>query len=123
MNRAVLSAMLETNGGVTLNTNLSGFSPTEGYSVAFSKEYEKVFDKVNDVLINYIKLYADKAAAINNRSPMLRADVKVGLWVDNGKIYLDLCEYVPELGKAKFLGKKRKQLAIFDFATKQSIFL
>ncbi len=119
MNIQTLKQILDSNGGITLNADGTVFSPEQGFSVAYSKGWEKQFDNVSDALLAYIEHYKTNASVFNK----VGTNIKVGLWVDNGVIYLDLSEYVPELGKAKFLAKKRKQLAIFDFQTKQSIYL
>lgn len=49
--------------------------------------------------------------------------VCIGLWIDNGILYIDLSQYVGDKDIAIKLGKKHNQKAIFDWQFKESIYL
>lgn len=47
----------------------------------------------------------------------------LGLWIDNGYIYIDVSLCFDNLATAYMIGRKNEQIAIFDNANKISIYL
>ena len=46
----------------------------------------------------------------------------LGVWIDNNKAYIDISEHRLSLDQALSLGKKRNQISIFDWSTKDCIY-
>lgn len=95
------------NGGATINGNGKIVSFPFGYQVAI-REYEKKIplssvDNIALETINNYLLVAKKARAF------------VGLWLDNETLYLDISNHIQNKGVALSIGRKEKQLSIFDW--------
>jgi hypothetical protein len=88
-------------GGITFN--LKGEQPKNGYIVALPMS-ETIFESLDrNTLFNYI--FTHKDLVQNNY---------FGIWVKNGKYYLDLSENIQSKEEAIYRGILRCQKAIFD---------
>lgn len=103
---------VEMSGGATLKPNGDHLSINAGYMVSLSG-YEKKISLDNLALneLNKYLLLAKKQKAY------------CGLWIENNCLYLDISIRVENLQLAKSLAIKNKQLAIFDLARLETIYI
>ena len=98
------------NGGLTIKP-FTGEKPSGGYMVAL-QGYElqvPVSEFFTGVVADYIGEHAQKL--------MSNPALCLGTWLNEGIVYLDLSENVPNREKALELGRERHQLAIFSLDT------
>lgn len=100
------------NGGATLNSNGENVHFVRGYQVSKKDCYTLEVRNVNKIL-----------KAVNGLLSTITAGEFVGLWVDCGKIYIDISERVERLSVALPLGLARKQKSIFDWCLSRCISL
>jgi len=100
------------NGGATLNKQGNAKNYKSGYQV--SKK---------DLFILDIENIENITTIINNTLNNMQNDEFLGLWVDNNKVYIDLSIKISNLQKAVNFGKKLKQISIFEWSTKNCIYL
>ena len=99
-------------GGATLNYKGRQVSYATGYQVSLKDLY--IFDlKDIDAILK----------AINEQLDKLSLNGHLGLWVDEGKMYIDLSFNISRFDRAITIGKLNNQLSIFDWASKKCIFL
>lgn len=98
------------NGGATLNSNGVSVHFVRGYQVSKKDCYTLEVRNVNKIL-----------KAVNGLLSTITAGEFVGLWVDNGLIYIDISERVERLSVALPLGLARKQKSIFDWCLSRCI--
>lgn len=99
-----------TNGGATLNKDGESVNFARGYQVSKRDCYTLNAENVNEVL-----------RAVNELLNTITAGEFVGLWVDNGLIYIDVSERVERLSRAIVVGLERKQKSIFDWCLSRCI--
>lgn len=102
------------DGGLTVKP-FTGEKPASGYMVAL-QGYElkvPVSEFFTGVVADYIGQHAQKLMA----NPALC----VGTWLNEGSVYLDLSENIPNREQALELGKERGQLAIFNLADMEEV--
>lgn len=101
---------LRDTGGFSLRR--SGYEPKGGFMVALPNA-EETFDS-SSITEDDIASYMDR-----HEEDLKKDGVYFGGWLDNqsGKVYLDLSKNEKDLDRAKKLGKKNKQLAIFDLGS------
>ena len=101
------------NGGATLTSTLESAELKNGYMVS-EVGAEKVFglDKVEEIEKTLIE-YAEK----------ITSNEYVGAWVDDGKLYIDISKHYKSKKQALRVGADNKQLAIFDIANAESIYI
>lgn len=114
LNTKKIKELAIRNGGFSLNSD--GISPTTGYMISCKDLYkinlsELTPDKLNDAI--------KEATKINGY---------IGGWLDtetNDKdnFYLDISINIQDKNKAIELAKQNNQLAIYDIATGESIYL
>ena len=100
------------NGGATLNSDGVEVSFKDGYQVSKKDCYMISVERVN--------LICKKANALLRS--INRGDF-VGLWVNDGKVYIDLSIRIRKQNKAERIGRSLKQLAIYDWSTGECISL
>ena len=100
------------NGGATLNSRGHRVDYSSGFQVSFKDLYIIDLKNIDKIL-----------EAINSELAKIRKDACLGLWVDDGKMYIDLSTRVELFPLAYRLGIKNNQLSIFDWSTKKCIFL
>ncbi len=98
------------NGGATLNKSGESVNYNRGYQVSKRDCYTLNAENVNEIL-----------SAINELLNTITAGEFVGLWVDNGLIYIDVSERVERLSAAIVAGIERKQKSIFDWCLSRCI--
>lgn len=98
------------NGGATLNSNGESVLFVRGYQVSKKDCYTLEVRNVNKIL-----------KAVNGLLDTITAGEFVGLWVDNGLIYIDVSERVERLSAAISLGIERKQKSMFDWCLSRCI--
>lgn len=94
------------NGGATLTSNLNNNRLKGGYMVSL-RGYERRYKKMGACFTKALNQYSTLAKSLN---------AYVGLWVDNGLIYLDLSINVKDKEKAIKKGLDNKQLAIYNIS-------
>lgn len=98
------------NGGATLNSKGESVNFTQGYQVSKKDCYTLTVKNVNKIL-----------TAVNSLLSSIKSSEFVGLWVDNGLIYIDVSERVERLSVAIVKGIERKQKSIFDWCLSRCI--
>tara|TARA_R110000868_G_scaffold66014_6_gene197000 strand:- start:1715 stop:2077 length:363 start_codon:yes stop_codon:yes gene_type:complete len=109
---------VKKNGGLTLNATGTVFRPKSGYMISLlGYETQCSLTDVN-AIAERLEAYT---AMIKKMLSDTALDVKLGLWLDNGILYIDISQHVADLDLAMYLGRERKQLAVYDFQNSQSI--
>jgi hypothetical protein len=110
-----LSEVLKNNGG-SYNITTGESNPTDGYMVSLPN---------NELIINAYDLCATvlKEYIIDNADKLSENDVFVGLWIDNGKAYLDVSVKINDIETACYTGIIYNQKAIYDNAKAVAIHL
>ena len=111
-----LSEALKNNGG-SYNITTGEYNPTDGYMVSLPNN-ELVVD-VRDLLETDVL----SAYIINNANEFSSDKSFVGLWIDNGKAYLDVSIKYNDLEEACYIGILSNQKAIYDNANAFAIHL
>ena len=102
------------NGGLTIKP-FQNEKPETGYMVAL-EGYElqvPVSEFFTGVVADYLGEHAQKL--------MSNPALCLGTWVNEGTVYLDLSENIPNREQALELGKERGQLAIFNLETFEEV--
>lgn len=99
---------IKANAGATLNK--------QGESLSYSKGYQ-VSEK--DLLI--IPAYKLRKAQLIDMLNALDNGKCLGVWIDNGKAYIDCSEYIRTKREALKLGKQRKQISIWGWKASEAI--
>lgn len=109
-----LESVIKSNG-LTLDfnlntiTNLNYVYSLNGYESKFNLKY------LSNPIFKSILAYYQQIAKVKN--------AYVGLWIDNGLLYFDLSKNAKSQATAIKRAKKFNQLAIFDYANKESIYI
>ena len=101
------------NGGATLTSTLEDADLKNGYMVS-EVGAERVFglDEVEAIEKTLIK-YSKK----------ITANQFVGAWMDDDKLYIDISRHYKSKKQALRVGADNKQLAIYDIANEESIYI
>lgn len=110
--KKLIKKILE-NGGATLNAKLENADLNSGYMVS-EVGAERVF-RLEDVegIEKTLKEYAKR----------ISSNEYVGAWVDDNKLYIDISKHYKSKKQALKVGAENKQLAIYDIASAESIYL
>lgn len=100
------------DGGATLNKDGVGVSYSDGFQC--SKKDLFTLDAEN------VETICEK---INNTLAIIANDEFLGLWIDGGKIYIDLSIRIEDRQEAIETGKKYNQIALWDWNKKESLYL
>ena len=111
MKKLDIEKIIANNGG-TLNSKGEAVRFSAGYQVSKKDCYILNAANVNKIL-----------SAVNELLNSIHAGEFVGLWVDGGKMYIDISERVPRLADAIRIGAERKQKSIFDWCVNRCITL
>lgn len=101
------------NGGVTIN--LQGNQPAEGYAYSPYKDSETVIPKEQftpEHVTQFMTNNADRLAQDGNH---------IGIWEDNGKIYLDVSQVGAPTPETLTKAEQAGQLAVFDLKNFETI--
>ena len=104
------------NGGFTINSNFKPIQEKNGFIVSLYG-YEKTYPCNGD----YKALKSDilKYQSIIKKYKNLY----IGLWIDNGLIYLDISKHYSSKKRAIQAGVQNEQIAIYDIAKNDSVYL
>lgn len=100
------------NGGATLNKQQKQVNYKRGYQVSKKDCYILNIANTNEIL-----------QAVNNLQKTIAKNEFVGLWVDNGSVYIDISIKFYILKNALEYGKALNQISIFNWSTKTCIYL
>jgi hypothetical protein len=110
-----LSEALKNNGG-SYNITTGESNPTDGYMVSLPNN-ELVID-ANDLCATILSEYI-----MTNIEELCSDKSFVGLWIDNGKAYLDVSVKYNDIETACYVGILSDQKAIYDNANAVAIHL
>ena len=98
------------NGGLTLTADYTKAQEKSGFYVS-KLGCEKIiqFEELESCLLDYSK--------------KLLKNEYIGLWIDNGLLYIDISKHYKNKKEAIKTGIKNKQIAIYDIANNKSIYL
>jgi len=99
---------IKLNNGITLDKTGLPLSYVSGYQVS-EKDLE---------IIPAYKLTKKHLIEMLNRLPV---GANLGVWIDNGKAYVDCSQYIATKRQALKLGKQRKQLSIWNWKAGEAI--
>lgn len=110
MNKIDLAKIIQ-NGGATLDESGAAVSFRRGYQVS-----------KRDCFILNIKHANKILKAVNDILTGLRPGEFCGLWVDGGRVYIDISERIARKRDALKIGQERAQISVFDWRTKSVIY-
>lgn len=102
------------NGGATLDTNYNDFNASTGFMVSLYGYETK---------INVDNIEAIKKEMENKKTEAEKNNAFIGLWVDNGLMYLDISKHIKDYNKALETARENEQLAVYDLKNNVSIYL
>lgn len=104
---------IHEGGGVTYNLFNGNLSGTPNYSVSIYPDRERIVEGVDfDILEGYVE---------DNEDLLSDAKNSLGVWSNNGKVYLDVVVIVPDKNEAIELARQHNQIAIWDLQNNQEI--
>ena len=113
LNNKMIKKMIK-NGGATLDYNYNNFNASTGFIVSLDG-YEAKIDIDN--------IEAIKKAIENKKEIAQKIKGYIGLWVDNGLMYIDISKHIINYNRALEVARNNKQLAIYDLKNNKSIYL
>lgn len=102
------------NQGLTLTKNLSELIANYGYQVSIKDLLKVQIDKLTDESFELI---------LKGVSEMIQDGEYIGVWVNNGLIFIDVSWHIPHYGTAVSLGLVKNQKAIWDWHTMKNVWL
>lgn len=99
------------NSGATLDEHGRAVSFRRGYQVSKKDCFVLSVKHTNKIL-----------RAVNSLLNGLKPGEFCGLWVDGGRVYVDISERITSKREALKLGRERAQISIFDWRTGAAIF-
>lgn len=102
-----LKSIMQNNGG-TLNSKGEVVSYNKGYQVSYKDLY-------------IVPAYRLRKSFLIWCLDCLKESDHLGIWVDNGKVYIDLSEHIATKKEALKLGKKRNQLSVWSWKAGEAI--
>lgn len=112
MNESILKEVIK-KGGATLDKELQPIQTKKGYMYSLAGA-EKTF-QLNDT-DNIIKIIKEYQKTLKN-------NCYIGLWIDNNLLYVDISKLESNKTRALQLAEDNMQLAIYDLAKNESIYL
>lgn len=106
--------LIRLDNGVTYSLNTGETNPPDGYMVSISKHERRIKTIDEDVIRDYLREKAHLLTPPNRY---------FGVWLDGDEYVLDISEKAETRDIAVFLGKRRKQKAIWDNSRKDEIIL
>lgn len=99
---------VKANGGLTIDSNGNVITYRKGYQV--SKE---------DLAI--IPVYKVRKSTLLEILGTLEDTEFLGMWIDNGKMYIDCSEHIATKREALKVGKARNQLSVWNWKASEAI--
>jgi hypothetical protein len=121
MNKTTAEKILtqfKSKGRHNFNTKGRGLQTSKTGFIVSQDRGVKVIDKPLEHL-NFKEIEQDLKALIKR----VRATEFIGLWLDNGIIYIDISRVIQSKEKALKLAKEQNQRAIFDIKNNKVIFV
>jgi hypothetical protein len=104
--------LLSQDGGFSLS--ITGNTPHDGAMVSIYPQYERQLATVSESdIAQYLFDHLDVLSLPGHY---------LGAWIDSGTVYLDVSINAP-LDKALDLARRYSQLAVFDLATFESVYV
>lgn len=100
------------DGGATIRKNGTLANFEKGYQISKKDCYILEVEQINNIL-----------QSINNLLDTINSEEFCGVWVDDGKCYIDISIKIDNKQKAIQKGLELQQISIFDWATKNCIYL
>lgn len=111
MNKKTLVQIIK-NGGATLDRNEKTKNYKTGYQVSRKDCYTLKLNNINKIL-----------TAITDTQTQLQTNEFLGLWIDGGKIYIDISVKINNRFDAVIIGERLQQKSIFDWKNQTCITL
>jgi hypothetical protein len=111
---------VKKHGGLTLDHKNKPFAPKRGYMVSLLGYESKVSLDDTNAIQERLGRYIDIVNDIRQNTAL---DVKLGFWIENGELFIDVSQYVDDFELAMYLGKAREQIAVFSFDKKGVIYV
>lgn len=99
------------DGGATLDASGAAVSFRRGYQVSRKDCYTLNVRNVNKIL-----------RAVRSVLASLTAGEYCGIWVDGGRVYVDVSERITRKRDALKIGRERAQISVFDWRTGAAIY-
>ena len=99
------------DGGATLDASGAAVSFRRGYQVSRKDCYTLNVRNTNKIL-----------RAVRSVLASLTAGEYCGLWVDGGRVYVDISERTARKRDALKIGRERAQISVFDWRTGAAIY-
>ena len=100
---------IKQNGGATIDRN------------GYAKNYNKGFQvSIHDLQI--IPIYKLRKKELEKIVNSLKSGQYLGVWIDAGKVYIDISVRKYNRENAVKLGRELEQISIFDWNTKECIY-
>ena len=99
------------DGGATLDASGAAVSFRRGYQVSKRDCFTLSVRHTNKILRAVRSVLVD-----------LKAGEYCGIWVDGGRVYVDISERIPNRRAALKLGRERAQISIFDWRAAACIY-
>lgn len=115
MNFRTMLSHINLYKGVSYSPMYGNLAGKIGYAVSVHKEREKVQDTLNEDDLR--KFF------VNNLDLLSDETYFMGVWVENGKYYLDVSIFEPNKDKAIQRAKNANQLAIFSLEILETIYV
>lgn len=110
-----LTALMAEQGGFTYQP-FDDTSPTDGFMLSIYSDREHIIE--GKVTGSNLSGYVGR-----NKDLLAKPDHFFGAWVDEGKTYLDVSMRVEDAGQAKDLCCEHSQLAYFDLAKMETVYV
>ena len=114
MNNELIKGIIK-NGGATLTRHLEKAELKSGYMVSLEGCESQTNKNDYKAIIQAIK---EKQEIIKDNS-----ELYIGLWVDDGMMYIDVSINISDKVESLEFAKKNKQLAIYDLENDKSLYL
>lgn len=99
------------DGGATLDESGRTVDFARGYQVSKRDCFTLSVRHTNKIL-----------RAVRSVLASLTAGEYCGIWVDGGRVYVDISERIPRKRDALKIGRERAQISVFDWRTGAAIF-
>ena len=100
------------DGGATLNKDGAPVNFENGYQVSTKDCYTIEIGNARKIL-----------RAVNKLLRGVGVGEFVGVWIDGGKAYIDISQHITGKAYAVELGRRNRQISIFDWAKNRCIYL
>lgn len=99
------------DGGATLDASGAAVSFRRGYQVSRKDCYTLSVRHTGKILRAVRSVLSD-----------LKAGEYCGIWVDDGRVYVDISERIPRKRDALKIGRERTQISVYDWRTGAAIY-